>query len=113
VLESFSLMTKTNCELSSKLLMRPKVVKDSVAATNWRFPLMVRCHDIDGQPQCCGFQRDQSTGQLDLADVIRVPSDENFSPAGLAIGNDSRTIIVGSEDFRQLYRFQIVEQPKQ
>ena len=56
------------------------------------------------------FTRDQSTGQLDLAKVVTVPDDPNFSPAGLAIGNDSRTIIVSSEDSRKLYRFKISEQ---
>ena len=57
------------------------------------------------------FSRDNATGQLDLVDVIKVSEDPDFSPAGLAIGNDSRTIIVSSEDSRKLYRFKIVEGP--
>ena len=55
------------------------------------------------------FSRDQATGQLDLVDVIKVPEDPSFSPSGLAIGNDSRTIFVSSEDSKSIYRFKIFE----
>ena len=58
----------------------------------------------------CTLAGTAAAGQLDLVDVIQVSEDENFSPAGLAIGNDSRTIIVSSEDSKKLYRFQIIEE---